>query len=227
LTLEMVLVMLKTEQDRMRRTKVDLSPDDNTAYATKQYWDQRYEQETGEFYDWFKGWVDLKPVLEDQLNPSHRVLMLGCGNSKLSEDMYHDGFKNIVNNDFSETVISSMQAKYKETAPEMEWKVMDVMDMQDFPDASFDVAIDKGTMDAIMCEKGDVWELDPNIAERCHSMCAEVTRILKPGGKYIQITFGQPHFRKRVLENQQYNWTLQTRTVGEFFHYYIYIMTKS
>jgi len=37
-----------------------------------------------------------------------------------------------------------MQAKYKETAPEMEWKVMDVMDMQDFPDASFDVAIDKG-----------------------------------------------------------------------------------
>lgn len=107
----------------------------------------------------------------------------------------------------------------------------------------------------LQCEKGDSWELDPKIAERCHLMCAEVARylsnllwlpiifliiiiaiivvviasqqrhvslpclfrwhrILKPGGKYIQITFGQPHFRKRVLVKPEYNWELQTRTVG-------------
>lgn len=38
-----------------------------------------------------------------------------------------------------------MKAKYKESAPEMEWLVMDVMDMRDLPDTSFDIAIDKGT----------------------------------------------------------------------------------
>jgi len=26
-----------------------------------------------------------------------------------------------------------------------------------FSDGMFDVAIDKGTMDALLCEKGDVW----------------------------------------------------------------------
>merc|ERR1711879_244761 len=126
---------------------------DNTAYATKQYWDQRYEQEPSDLYDWFKGWEDLKPALVDQVLPTQRILMLGCGNSKLSEDMYNDGYKNIVNNDFSEIVIENMKQKYKETAPDMDWLVMDVMDMKELPDASFDVAIDKGTMDAIMCEK--------------------------------------------------------------------------
>lgn len=33
---------------------------------------------------------------------------------------------------------------------------MDVRDLE-FDDASFDVAIDKGTMDAMMTAKGDVW----------------------------------------------------------------------
>ncbi|ELR14819.1 endothelin converting enzyme 2, putative, partial [Acanthamoeba castellanii str. Neff] len=174
--------------------------------------------EPSDLYDWFKGWEDLKPALVDQLHSNP---------PELSEDMYNDGYKNIVNNDFSEIVIENMKQKYKETAPDMDWLVMDVMDMKELPDASFDVAIDKGTMDAIMCEKGDSWELDPKIAERCHLMCAEVARILKPGGKYIQITFGQPHFRKRVLVKPEYNWELQTRTVGEFFHYFIYIMTKA
>jgi hypothetical protein len=30
----------------------------------------------------------------------------------------------------------------------------------------------------LQCEKGDSWELDPKIAERCHLMCAEVARYL-------------------------------------------------
>jgi hypothetical protein len=53
-------------------------------------------------------------------------------------------FQNIVNNDFSEVVIENMKLKYKDTAPDMGWLVMDVMDMKELPDASFDVAIDKG-----------------------------------------------------------------------------------
>lgn len=36
---------------------------------------------------------------------------------------------------------------------------MDVRDLK-FDDASFDVAIDKGTMDAMMTSKGDVWVRD-------------------------------------------------------------------
>ena len=37
--------------------------------------------------------------------------MLGCGNSMLSEDMYNDGYRNIVNIDFSSIVINNMKRK--------------------------------------------------------------------------------------------------------------------
>jgi len=78
--------------------------------------DVRREAETT--FDWFKSYKDvahlLRAVLPDKLE---RILMLGCGNSTLSEDvcshdfiialthpgliaqMYNDGYKNIVNVD--------------------------------------------------------------------------------------------------------------------------------
>jgi hypothetical protein len=38
----------------------------------------------------------------------------------------------------------------------MEWLEMDIRELQ-FPDERFDVVIDKGTMDAMLTTKGDVW----------------------------------------------------------------------
>ncbi len=54
--------------------------------------------------------------------------------------------------DFSETVIQQMKSKYESTAPEMSWVVMDAMDMKEFADASFDIAIDKGECFLILKE---------------------------------------------------------------------------
>ena len=47
--------------------------------------------------------------------------MVGCGNSKLSQQMYDAGYKNIVNIDISPVVIQQM----KSHSPQMEWIVMD------------------------------------------------------------------------------------------------------
>ena len=54
------------------------------------------------------------------------ILMVGCGNSKLSQQMFEVGYKNIVNIDISPAVIEQM----KTASPNMEWLVMDatVMD---------------------------------------------------------------------------------------------------
>jgi hypothetical protein len=41
-------------------------------------------REPSDLYDWFKGWEDLKPALVDQVLPTQRILMLGCGNSSNS-----------------------------------------------------------------------------------------------------------------------------------------------
>ncbi|PVV02673.1 hypothetical protein BB560_002859 [Smittium megazygosporum] len=73
----------------------------------------------------------------------------------LSEDMYNDGYHRITNTDFSPIVISQMSQRCEHL--QMEWQVMDILDLK-YDDESFDVIIDKGTMDALMCEKGDVWD---------------------------------------------------------------------
>ncbi|KIK08922.1 hypothetical protein K443DRAFT_671972 [Laccaria amethystina LaAM-08-1] len=100
---------------------MNVLPDKNEEYRTKSYWDQRYSQESVEdSFDWFKSYSDLADIIHELIpDKSSKILMLGCGNSKLSEDMWEDGYHNIVNTDFSKTVIEQMRRRH-EVRPEME-----------------------------------------------------------------------------------------------------------
>ena len=44
------------------------------------------------------------------MEKSNSILMLGCGNSKLSDQMYEAGYHDILNIDISPSVIEQMQA---------------------------------------------------------------------------------------------------------------------
>ncbi|KAL1701949.1 S-adenosyl-L-methionine-dependent methyltransferase [Schizophyllum commune] len=150
--------------------------------------------------------------------------MLGCGNSKLSEDMWDDGYHNIVNIDYSPVVIEQMRRRNSEQRPQMEWHEMDIRDLQ-FPDTSFDIAIDKATMDAMLTYKGDPWNPPENVVEDCMKEVDEVVRVLRPGGTFIYLTFGQPHFRKRYLDKRP-GTTLEVCELGDTWNYYLYILRK-
>jgi 2-polyprenyl-3-methyl-5-hydroxy-6-metoxy-1,4-benzoquinol methylase len=78
-----------------------------------------------------------------------KILMIGCGNALLSEDMYNDGYHNITNIDISPIVIKQMSERNKEKG-EMKYEVMDVTEMS-YRDKSFDVVIDKSTIDTLLC----------------------------------------------------------------------------
>lgn len=54
-------------------------------------------------------------------------------------------------------------------------------------------------MDALIVDKGDPWNPDPATIERSHRMCAEVSRVLAPGGVFVQLSFEQVHFRRKFL----------------------------
>lgn len=203
-------------------TEQNLLPKCNSDYATKEYWNWRYEHE--ENYEWFKTYQDLKPVLSKYIKKRHKVLVVGCGNSELSANLYddHEGME-IVNIDYSEIVIQKMTTKNQRQRPLMTWVVMDVTEMT-FSDETFDVVIDKGTLDAILSPQKDPWKLEPDLAQKASRMLC--SSVLKRGGLFFYITFGQPHFRKPLLLKECYNWVLDIQRLGDDFHYFVYILKK-
>ncbi|CAG8660092.1 9461_t:CDS:2 [Funneliformis caledonium] len=142
-------------------------PDNVIEYQNKEYWEERYSKlESHETFDWFnKTYKELKPLFDIYLPDKNvSILMLGCGNSTLSEDMYDVGYHHITNVDFSETVIENMRFRCKDRT-EMSWIVMDVRDLT-FQDETFDAVIDKG----------DVWNPKPEIVENVKKVVDEVVR---------------------------------------------------
>lgn len=83
---------------------------------------------------------------------------------------------------------------------EMKYEVMDVRDIT-YPDQYFDVAIDKSTIDALLC--GDNAYL--NVAK----MMKEVQRVLKPEGYYIAISYGKPENRAQHFERDHLSFAMK------------------
>jgi ubiquinone/menaquinone biosynthesis C-methylase UbiE len=104
--------------------------------------------------------------------------------------MYDDGYHNIVNIDISESVIRQMKEDLDAKGKKMQWLVMDGTQMG-FESRRFDVVVDKGTLDAVICGR------DLTISDR---MLEEVSRVVKPTGKIIVITHSPPEGRKKVFQ---------------------------
>lgn len=213
---------------------MSLSAERNEQFSQKSYWEARYSSTdpNEQDFDWFKTYTDLQPLF-DQLIPdrSSRILMLGCGNSTLSPSMCSAGYTRIVNIDYSTACINRMSNRF----PDQTWLEMDITQLESPSNLSmlggehsFDIALDKGTMDALMAEgKGSsVWNPGEKVVNDVRIMLKGVDRVLKVGGKLIYITFGQPHFRKQYLDEID-GWEVEVRTVGEMFHYFVYVATKT
>ncbi|GAB4832490.1 hypothetical protein Ancab_006512 [Ancistrocladus abbreviatus] len=177
----------------------DISSCNTYNYGDALYWDSRYIQELGSF-DWYQRYSALRPFIRKYIPTTSRVLMVGCGNAVISEDMVKDGYEEIMNIDISSVAIDMMRRKY-EHIPQLKYMQMDVRDMSFFQDELFDGVIDKGTLDSLMCGTDA-----PISAAR---MLGEVCRLLKPGGIYMLITYGDPTVRMPHLNRSVYNWKIE------------------
>ncbi|KAH1219746.1 EEF1A lysine methyltransferase 4 [Glycine max] len=163
----------------------DVSSCNTYNYGEAGYWDARYIQEGGSF-DWYQRYSALRPFVRNFIPLSSRILMVGCGNAVMSEDMVKDGYEDIVNIDISSVAIDMMRTKY-EYIPQLKYMQMDVRDMSLFPDESFDGVIDKGTLDSLMCGT------DAPISAA--QMLAE-------------ITYGDPTVRMPHISRPVFNWKI-------------------
>lgn len=154
-------------------------------------------------FDWYQRYSGLKGLLKQHIRKSDSILMAGCGNSSMSEDMYEDGFTRITNIDISRVVVNQMRESHRGKTS-MVWQHMNACALN-FPDASFNVVLDKGTLDSILCGNGSL--------NNGAMMCMEVSRVLKADGIFIVISYGIPENRLQYLQEEAYSWRVSVHTV--------------
>ena len=153
-------------------------------FNTKDYW-KRFNEGTGSF-EWYGNFRQLESIVRRYVAVGASTLVIGCGNSTFSVDLYESGItSDIVNIDFDENVVSTMQKLYGDRAPSMRWEAMDMRDLTGLADSSFDVVIDKGAFDALMSSAEEDFSVDAS------SMMRSVSRVLKQGGYYVCVSLMQ------------------------------------
>ncbi|XP_036300168.1 EEF1A lysine methyltransferase 4 isoform X5 [Pipistrellus kuhlii] len=200
-------------------------PEHNSGYREVQYWDQRYRDAADSApYEWFGDFSSFRALLEPELRPEDRILVLGCGNSALSYQLYLGGFPDVTSVDYSSVVVDAMRARYAHV-PTLRWETMDVRALG-FPSGSFDVVLEKGTLDALLAGERDPWTVSSEGVHTVDQVLSEVSRVLVPGGRFISLTSAAPHFRTRHYAQSRYGWSLRHATYGNGFHFHLYVMHK-
>lgn len=154
--------------------------------------------------------------------------------------MFEDGYQNIVNIDYSPTIVKAMEEKYKQLGIPIVCKYnslltdkqTDALNMSEFQNQEFNVVIDKGTMDSILCGENSV-----PIGDK---LLKEVYRILSHDGVFICVSYGDEEHRKTILATQDWEVKIEkipkpTKMIitnvdpgekdSKNFHY-VYIMVK-
>ena len=112
--------------------------------------------------------------------------------STVSMCLYDAGYRNITNIDISHIVIRQMRKINAIMRPELVYEHMDATQMV-YADSTFNVVLDKGTLDALMPDTKE------GTVSNVNKYFKEITRILRDGGRYICISLLQEHILRQLL----------------------------
>lgn len=189
-------------------------------FGEKKYWDDLYTKKLVQ-NDWYVPWSHLRPLIDKWFEPNTDILHVGCGNSRISFYLAEFPFNRIINMDYSSIVIEQMK-RISKHIPKLEWEVGDCLDMK-YQDSSFDIILDKGALDAILCN-----DIDPII--KGEKYATEAFRILKPNGTFIVLSYGIPAKREPIFQKNNMFKIINEQTVtnqqDKSDHYHLYTMQK-
>ncbi|KAE9419698.1 hypothetical protein Angca_005816, partial [Angiostrongylus cantonensis] len=191
--------------------------ENNAKYASREYWDDRFIEERS--FEWLVEFDAFKHLVLPRLKRSSRILHVGCGTSQMSMKLYRLGYKNITNVDFSKVVVDNGRTFH----PEMKWICEDIRSLASIPSDSFDVVLEKATIESMLVGEKSAWNPSDNTLCIVDDVLRSVTRVLTSDGIFVSVSFTQPHFRVPALLRFP-GWSISVNEIGEFFHYFVYIM---
>ncbi|VDK82352.1 unnamed protein product, partial [Cylicostephanus goldi] len=193
--------------------------DDNHQYANREYWEERFKSE--EEFEWLADFNAFKHLILPNLRTDSRILHIGCGSSQMSMQLFDLGYRNITNVDYSQVLIGTKQRLH----PEMKWICDDIRSLDSIPSNSFDVVLEKATLEALLVKEKSPWSPSDAALETLESVMKSVARVLTDDGTrtFISISFTQPHFRVPALLRMSC-WSVEVHEFGEQFRYFVYVM---
>jgi ubiquinone/menaquinone biosynthesis C-methylase UbiE len=143
-------------------------------YSEKEYWEKRYQEKAG-YHEWYCTFENLKPLFEEIILKNDSVLEIGCGDSPLLTGLLSSGHSGELHGiDYSDTIIAKViddQVKSSQLIKTIVYKEMDARSLS-YEDDTWDSVIDKGTTDAILCDK-------INGLTKANEIMNEACRVLK------------------------------------------------
>lgn len=116
------------------------------------------------------------------------ILLLGCGNSKLGEEMAQHGWRGpLIQVDVVARVLDIMSERCSAWVEEgvMDFVQDDATQLSAFDNEQVNAIVDKGLMDALFC--ADEHKQVKGVVQSAH-------RVLKPGGMFVLFSLSQPEF---------------------------------
>ncbi len=155
------------------------------SYGSRDYWESEYRSIAVDGTEWLQSYAALGPILGRRIERSQAILELGCGSSALGIALHDDGYRSVTCIDYALAALTHAQARAAGRTG-LSYVAMDALRLG-FADASFDVVVEKGTIDAIACST----PRDENLT----ALFAEVARVLRPGGLLVSISMRHPRAR--------------------------------
>ncbi|XP_038857888.1 eEF1A lysine and N-terminal methyltransferase isoform X1 [Salvelinus namaycush] len=185
---------------------MSLLPRTAEEFSSAEYWERFFKKRGEKAFEWYGDYNKLCGVLHKYIKPRDKVLVVGCGNSELSEQLYDVGYRHLTNIDISETVVNHMNQKNAKQRPDLTFQMVDATQTP-YEDGSYQAALDKGTLDAMASQE------EGALAGR---MLAEVGRVLGIGGRYVCVTLAQESVIKLAVEHFiQVGWAVRLHCLGD------------
>ena len=73
---------------------MSLLPKNHQEFRQKEYWDKFFDKRGKKAFEWYGEYGELCGILHKYIKVSDHILSIGCGNSKMSSDLYDVGYKN-------------------------------------------------------------------------------------------------------------------------------------